>query len=79
MFREAGPPAAPPGPEVRRRQRLVMVGLLLSLAGLFLSTLLLPVGSAEIDRVLPVIAAGLATLWIGGILLGLGSPRRGRR
>jgi len=53
-----------------------MGGLLLTFAGLFLVTLLLPVGAGAIQGQLPVVAAGLLCLWVGGILLGRGSPRR---
>ena len=65
---------------VRRRQRLVMGGLLLTFLGLLLISALLPVGSKTLLRAVPLAAAGVAALWAGGILLGLGSPRRdGRR
>ncbi len=62
----------------QRRQGTVLAGLLLSFLGLFLVTLLLPVGSGALDRAIPVVGAGLLCLWIGGILLGRGSGRRGR-
>lgn len=54
-----------------------MTGLLLTFLGIGLVSLLLPIGTGAIDRDIPVIAAGLVALWVGGILLGLGSPRRG--
>ena len=67
----------------RRRQGTVLAGLLLSFLGLFLVTLLLPVGTGALDHALPVVGAGLLCLWVGGILLGRGSggrgPRGGRR
>jgi hypothetical protein len=61
---------------------MVVIGLLLSFVGLFLLTWLLPVGSAALDRAIPIVGAGVLALWVGGILLGLGSGIRqgaGRR
>lgn len=60
----------------RRRQTFVMVGLLLTFVGAFLVALLLPIGESAIDRELPVIAAGLLALWVGGLLMGRASGRR---
>lgn len=68
-----GPPNTP-----SRRPRLsksarIGLGLLLTLVGLFLLTLLFPTAPGPLDRALPVAAAGIALLWLGGILMGIGS------
>lgn len=51
------------------------LGLILTLAGLFLLALLFPVAPGDLARLLPVGAAGIVALWLGGILLG--TARRG--
>ncbi len=61
-----------------RRPRLsksarIGLGLLLTLVGLFLLALLFPTAPGPLDRALPVAAAGIAALWLGGILMGVGS------
>jgi len=77
---EAAPdPSGPEATATRRRQTVVVGGLVLTFAGLFLVAGLLPTGTAALARALPLAAAGLLAVWAGGILLGLGSPRRGRR
>jgi hypothetical protein len=43
------------------------------LIGLFLLSALLPTHPNQFLRLLPVAAAGLAVLWVGGILMGIGS------
>ncbi len=70
---------APTGPGPRRRsarrlsrQSRIALGLLLTLVGLFLLTILFPTSPSAIDRLLPVAAAGVLALWVGGILLGSG-------
>ena len=66
-------------PEVRSRgPRLsksgkIGLGLLLTLVGLFLLVLLFPTNPESFARVLPVAAVGLVALWVGGILMGIGS------
>lgn len=62
----------------RRRPRLsrtarIGLGLLLTLLGLFLLVVLFPTSPSAIATVLPVAAAGVLVLWVGGILLGQGS------
>lgn len=47
-----------------------MAGLLLTFVGIFLLALLFPVDTGPLLRETPVIAAGLLTLWLGGILMG---------
>jgi len=49
------------------------LGLLLTLVGLFLLVLLFPTDPGSFARVLPVLAVGLVALWVGGILMGIGS------
>lgn len=41
--------------------------------GLFLLAAILPVDPGALDRSLPFAAAGITVLWIGGILMGIGS------
>ena len=70
-------PAAPV-PRPRRRPSLskrakVGLGLLLTFVGLFLLVLLFPTNPATFSTVLPVAAAGIVALWVGGILMGIGS------
>jgi len=71
----ATPPAeARPG----RRPRLskpakIGLGLLLTFVGLFLLVLLFPTDPSSFRTVLPVAAAGIVALWVGGILMGIGS------
>ena len=66
-----------PGPR-RPRVRLskgarIALGLLLTLAGLFLLAGTLPSAPGPLGRVLPIAAAGIVVLWVGGILMGIGS------
>jgi uncharacterized BrkB/YihY/UPF0761 family membrane protein len=63
----------------RNRRREIMVGLLCSFLGIALLSLLLPVNTPSLVRVLPAAAAGLALLWAGGILMGNGMRPFGRR
>jgi len=62
----------------RRRRTLskgakVGLGLLLTFVGLFLLVILFPTNPATFPTVLPVAAAGIVALWVGGILMGIGS------
>lgn len=66
-------PSLRPYPPARNRQKIVALGLLLSLLGLVLVAVLLPTAPGTLRTVLPVAAAGLVLLWTGGILLGRGS------
>ncbi len=45
----------------------------MTLVGLFLLADLLPSAPGALVRMLPVATAGIAALWIGGILMGIGS------
>jgi len=49
------------------------LGLLLTLVGLFLLVLLFPTDPKSFTTLLPVAAAGIVALWVGGILMGIGS------
>ncbi|HLM70544.1 MAG: hypothetical protein ACHQ0I_03065 [Candidatus Lutacidiplasmatales archaeon] len=65
-------------PRPKRRPTLtksakIGLGLLFTLVGLFLLVLLFPTDPNSITTVLPVAAAGLVALWVGGILMGIGS------
>lgn len=72
----AAPPNGTPGP--RRRPRLsksarIGLGLALSLLGLFLLSILFPTAPGSFATVLPVAAVGIVALWVGGVLMGVGS------
>jgi hypothetical protein len=45
----------------------------LTLVGLFLLTLLLPTDPGRLSTLLPVAGVGIVALWVGGILMGIGS------
>jgi len=68
--------AAPPPRRPRRalsRNQKIGLGLLLTLLGLFLLSILLPTAPGRLGTDLPVAGAGILVLWIGGILMGIGS------
>ena len=71
MVAESPPPAA------RRRglskSARIGLGLLLTVGGLVLVSVLLPTAPGRFATILPVAAAGLLLLWVGGILMGIGS------
>jgi hypothetical protein len=67
-----------PGAARVRRQGFVVLGLFLTLGGIFLLAVLFPVGSGALVHQTPVIAVGLFCLWIGGILMGRFSGSRVR-
>ena len=48
-------------------------GLLLSIVGIFLVSVLLPTAPQKLAYALPVAGAGIVLLWVGGIALGIGS------
>ena len=73
-------PAAstPPDPPPPRRSRLsrsqkIGGGLLLSIAGIFLVSVLLPTAPEKLAYALPVAGAGIVLVWVGGIAMGIGS------
>ncbi len=68
---------APPDRRSRRpalsKSAKIGLGLLLTLVGLFLLVVLFPTDPNRFSTVLPVAAAGVVALWVGGILMGVGS------
>jgi len=71
-------PSEPSPSPPRRRRPLsrstkIGLGLLLTLIGLFLLVILFPTDPSTFRTVLPVAAAGMVALWVGGILMGIGS------
>lgn len=70
--------AATPAPPRSRRPRWsknqkIGTGLVLTLVGLAFVTLLLPTSPSSVGHVLPIAAAAVLALWVGGILMGIGS------
>ncbi len=49
-------------------------GLLLTIAGLFLLSILLPTAPEKLEYALPAAGVGILLLWVGGILMGIGQP-----
>jgi hypothetical protein len=71
--RETAEPVEPgPRPRLSKAGR-IGIGLLLTLLGLFLLAAIFPVAPGPLDRALPIGAAGIAAVWIGGIFMGVGS------
>jgi hypothetical protein len=68
-----GTPAGRRGRPPLSKPTKIGVGLLLTLVGLFLLTLLLPTDPGRLSTLLPVAGAGIVALWVGGILMGIGS------
>jgi hypothetical protein len=69
---------APPAPPPARRTGLsknqkIGVGLLLTFVGLGLIAILFPTSPSALGIALPVAALGILALWVGGILMGIGS------
>ncbi len=68
---------APPTDRPARRRwsknQKIGTGLLLTLVGLALITLLLPTTPSSVGHVLPIAAGAVLALWVGGILMGIGS------
>ncbi|HTP55471.1 MAG TPA: hypothetical protein VML53_02240 [Thermoplasmata archaeon] len=71
----SGEAVAPPGARRPRRSKRAKIGLglLLTLVGLFLLADALPADPGPLGRLLPIVGAGVVALWIGGILMGVGS------
>jgi hypothetical protein len=79
MFRPPAPPVVLTPEEDRRRirrQRRVLGGLFLTLAGLFFSAGLLPSTPGALAGTLPILGLALVTVWVGGILLGSSAGAR---
>jgi hypothetical protein len=67
------PAPAVPRPARFGRSPKIGIGLLLTIVGLFLLSALLPSAPGKIGFALAVAAAGILSLWVGGILMGIGS------
>jgi hypothetical protein len=69
-----GSPAAPAS---RRRglsrSQKIGGGLLLTILGLFLLSALLPTAPEQLGFALAAAAGGILSVWVGGILMGIGS------
>ena len=73
MTAAARPPARPRRRPTLSKSARIGLGLLLTFIGLFLLVLLFPTNPSSFGTVLPVAAAGIVALWVGGILMGIGS------
>ncbi len=69
----AASPAPAPRPRGLSKSTKIGLGLLLTIGGLALVAVLLPTAPGRFATLLPVAAAGLLLLWVGGILMGIGS------
>ncbi len=74
----AAPPVPTPSnvaPRSRgpRRTQKIGIGLLLTIVGIALFSVLLPTAPARLGYALPIAGAGILAVWIGGILMGIGS------
>ncbi|MGA8303053.1 MAG: hypothetical protein WA691_08885 [Thermoplasmata archaeon] len=69
--------AATPLPPLRRprltRTQKIGGGLLLSIVGIFLLSALLPTAPTKLAYALTAAGGGILALWVGGILMGIGS------
>jgi hypothetical protein len=65
-------PSSPQRPRLTKNQK-IGIGLLLTFLGLLLLAVLLPTSPSQLRYALPVAAAGILALWVGGILMGIGS------
>jgi hypothetical protein len=68
---------SPDPPSARRtglsKNQRIGIGLLLTFIGLALIAILFPTSPAQLGIALPVAAVGILALWVGGILMGIGS------
>jgi len=64
--------SAPPSARLTKSQK-IGGGLLLTIVGLFLLSALLPTAPDRLAYALSVAAAGIVSVWLGGILMGIGS------
>jgi hypothetical protein len=55
------------------KNQKIGTGLLLTFVGLLLIAVLFPTSPAQLGYALPVAAVGILALWVGGILMGIGS------
>jgi hypothetical protein len=75
------PEGAPSPRRARRglsRSARIGLGLLFTFVGLLLLSILLPTAPGRFAVILPVAAAGMLLLWVGGILMGVGSRTAAR-
>ncbi len=70
---EAAPDAPPPRRRGLSKNQKIGTGLLLTFVGLALIAVLFPTSPSELGVALPVAAVGILALWVGGILMGIGS------
>ncbi|MGA9839184.1 MAG: hypothetical protein WBF81_06795 [Thermoplasmata archaeon] len=73
---EPGSPAstAPPARTGRlTKNQKIGLGLLCTIVGIILLSVLLPTAPARLAYALPAAGIGILALWIGGILMGVGS------
>jgi hypothetical protein len=70
---QSSPPPTPrPAPRLSRQAKIGL-GLALSLVGLFLISALLPTAPDKLAFGIGVAAAGVVSIWLGGVLMGIGS------
>ncbi len=73
MATSTGAPPAATGRRGLSKIQKIGLGLFSTLAGIALLAVLFPVAPGSFGYVLPVGAAGIVLLWVGGILMGIGS------
>jgi hypothetical protein len=79
MASAEGAPPSKPAPRRRlSKSAAVGIGLFFTFAGLFLLSILLPTAPGAFAVILPVAGAGMLLLWLGGVLMGVGSGRTAR-
>lgn len=64
--------SSPRGGRLTKPQKIGL-GLLFTITGLFLLSILFPTAPEKLGYALPVAGAGILALWVGGILMGIGS------
>ena len=62
----------PPTGRLTKSQKIGL-GLLSTLLGIFLLSILLPTAPGKLAYALPAAGLGIVALWVGGILMGIGS------
>jgi len=73
---ESAPPPSSAAPSRKPRltkSQKIGGGLLLTILGLFLLSALLPTAPDKLGYALTVAGVGIVALWVGGILMGIGS------
>lgn len=68
----SSPSAARPRHGLSKSQK-IGGGLLLTIVGLFLLSALLPTAPEKLGFALVAVGAGILAVWVGGILMGIGS------